>query len=429
MESIADHIPMTETERATRRGISITKFATYEEARERALSRVMSGNAIMLPCMVYRQGERTMLSFVLPFALMKRHLEFDATPRGEDVRSHLNRTLMPDHVTTIKTYLRDNYRRYILPGLTLNAAANVEIFQIGEPMGGITTGFVVLGSGTRFVPVDGQHRAAAIVGYKRNGKMTAGILDEISEMGEDGVNVQMTLEDDISQLHQDFADAARTKPISANVLAAYDMRQPVNQLVSAVIDRSRFLKGRIDTTSRTLSARSQAVFLLSSVRQLLKVMILGTNRPSDQQFEKEVFARFKQPGAHEETLIAVLRLLDTLTEHMVPWNTIANLRPGHGESNSVPELRERYVNLTMSGLTVLAMIGHYAWTRKTVDEQVEIYKRVAELDWSRTAPLWQETGFVKKTGGEGTEAKYDITRSRTEIEATVERIKEICQIA
>ncbi len=425
---ISDHIDISEEERKTRLGPTVTLVSSFDEARERAMSRVMSGNAIMLPCMTYKQGGRSMISFVLPFSLMRRHLYFDSTPKGSDARSHLNRTLMPDHVATIKGYLADNHGRYILPGITLNAADHLEVYQIGTPLGGISMGFVVLGSMARFVPVDGQHRCAAIIGYKRNDKIIPGLLEEYPDLSDDGVSVQLTLEDDIDQLHQDFADAARTKPIAANTLAAYDMRQPVNQLLNQVVDRSAFLKGRIDSTSKQLSARSQAVFLLSSIRGLMKVMLLGSTRPSDQQFEKEVFDRFKHQGAREQTLAEVLRLLDTLTMHMAPWNTIAGFKPGFGESNGIPELRERYVNLSMSGLVVLASIGHYASTYKSAEEQVEIYKRVASLDWSRTVPMWQETGFIKRIDTEDGEPKYDVTRSRTELDATVARIKEELQL-
>jgi len=86
------------------------------------------------------------------------------------------------------------------------------------------------------------------------------------------------------------------------------------------------------------------------------------------------------------------------------------------------------VNLTMSGLVMLGTVAHYAWTHKTPEEQVEIYKHVAALDWSQTNPLWQETGFVKKIEKEGTDPKYDVTRSRTEIDATAARIMDICEV-
>jgi len=414
---IADHIGLSEKERATRHGPLITKVATFDEARARAVERVMGGNAVMLPCMVYRQGNRTMVSFVLTLALMERHLTFDSTPKGGDVRQHLNRTLMPDHVATIKEYLAQNHNRYILPGVTLNSAANVELFQIGDPIGGVAAGFLVLSATTKFVPVDGQHRGAAVVGYKRGDRMVSGVLEDLPELGEDGVTVQLTLEEDLHQLHQDFADAARTKPLSANTLAAYDQRQPINQLLNEVVEGSQFLKGRIDTTSKTLSARSQAVFLLSSIRGLLKVMLLGSNRAADQQFEKEVVERFKKPGAKQNILEDVGRLLSTLTKHMNPWNNIANLKPGYGESNIVPDLRERYVNLTMSGLTVIGMVGFHA-SQKTPAEQISIYEKLAAMDWRRSNPEWQTTGFIKQLSGPNGEPRYDVTRSRTEIDAT-----------
>jgi len=209
---VADHIELTDDERANRRGPLITKVATFEEARNRSVERVMGGNTIVLPCMVFRQGGRSMVSFVLPLSLMRRHLKFENAPKGGDARQFLNRTIMPDHVSTIKDYLTQNHRRYILPGMTLNSAANVELFQIGEPLGGVAAGFIILSATTLFAVVDGQHRGAAIIGYKKGDRMVAGVLDEVPEIAEDGVTVQLTLEDDLKQLHQDFADAGRTKP-------------------------------------------------------------------------------------------------------------------------------------------------------------------------------------------------------------------------
>lgn len=422
---IADHISLTDEERAQRSGPVITKVATFDEARTRAMDRVMGGNAVMLPCMIFRQGERMMVSLVLPLGLLQRHLSFDATPKGGDVRQHLNRTLMPDHVSVIKDYLEANHSRYILPAMTLNSAANVELFQIGEALGGVAAGFLILSATTRFAAVDGQHRGAAIVGYKRGDRTVPGALAELPDMGSDGIAVQLTLEDDLVQLHQDFADAGRTKPIAANMLAAYDMRQPINQLLGQVIDRSPLLQGRIDNTSKTLSARAQAVFLLSSVRGLLKVFLLGSNRAGEAQFEKEVVQRFKQPGAQQNVVDNVARLMKTLTEEMAPWNEIAPLKPGHGESNVVPELREKYVNLTMTGLTVIGIVGFHA-SKKSPAEQVEIYKKLAAIDWRRDNPDWLATGLIKQLPVPKRGRTTDVTRSRTDIEATAAFVMERC---
>jgi hypothetical protein len=190
------------------------------------------------------------------------------------------------------------------------------------------------------------------------------------------------------------------------------------------------VRGRVDTTSKTLSARSQAVFLLSSIRGLLKVFMLGSTRYTEVQFEKEVRDRFAQPGARDKTYQEVMRLLGTLTERMTPWDVIVRLPPGQQQANVIPGLRQQYVNLTMAGLYILGSISHHVTTAGLPErEQVAAYEKVAALDWRRGNPLWRSTGFVKEVRNADGTTTLDVTRARSEIEVTVERVMEICALA
>ena len=156
-------------------------------------------------------------------------------------------------------------------------------------------------------------------------------------------------------------------------------------------------------------------------------MLLGSNRAADNQFEKEITERFRQPGAQQNAVEAVKRLLDTLAANMDPWKQIGEFKPGYSESNAVPELREKYVNMTMSGLTLIGMVAFHA-SKKSGFEQEEVYKKLAAIDWLRNNPVWQKTGFIKVLVGPTGEQRFDVTRSRTEIDATAEILLRECGV-
>ena len=51
------------------------------------------------------------------------------------------------------------------------------------------------------------------------------------ELETDGIGVMITCETNIDQIHQDFADCSKTKPLPPSQLAVYDRRNPANKLV------------------------------------------------------------------------------------------------------------------------------------------------------------------------------------------------------
>lgn len=102
-----------------------------------------------------------------------------------------------------------------------------------------------------------------------------GVLELAPEMASEGLAVLIVVEDDIERIHQDFADAAQTKQIPASLLAAYNMRVPVNRVLTKIVDGSPLLKGRVDETSKTLPKFSQSLFLLNQLRGLVKELLFG----------------------------------------------------------------------------------------------------------------------------------------------------------
>jgi hypothetical protein len=74
----------------------------------------------------------------------------------------------------------------------------------------------------------------------------------------------------MARIHQDFADAAQTKQIPASLLEAFNTREPVNRVLTKIVDESEFFRGGIDETSKSLSKNSPATFLLNQVPGMVK---------------------------------------------------------------------------------------------------------------------------------------------------------------
>ncbi|MGY1901122.1 DNA sulfur modification protein DndB [Nocardia gipuzkoensis] len=51
--------------------------------------------------------------------------------------------------------------------------------------------------------------------------------------------------------------------------------EPVNRVLTRIVDNSPFFRGRIDETSKSLSKGSNSLFLLNQVRGLVKELLVG----------------------------------------------------------------------------------------------------------------------------------------------------------
>src|SRR5208283_2059160 len=99
------------------------------------------------------------------------------------------------------------------------------------------------------------------------------------------ISVMITMEGSLDQIHQDFADASKTKALPKSQLAAYDRRNPANGMVIDLLERCPIFMGKIDSTSKTLSKNSTKLFLTNQVRQMVKELLVGQYAMHDAVFE------------------------------------------------------------------------------------------------------------------------------------------------
>jgi DNA sulfur modification protein DndB len=401
----------------TSKNVTIKTFATIDEAHKAASQEAAATGGTMLPAIMFRQGQRWMLTTAFLMPLIRARLQTNhAAKKGsvEEVRAATNRPVMPDHVASVKNYLKANVgKKYILPPLTLNARQPISVYaaDYGSTVVAVT---IVIPASVRLEITDGGHRKNAL-------DETVNELDEaqLEQFYGDAVSVMITIEDDLPQIHQDFADASKTKPLPKSQLAAYDRRNPANGIVLDLIDQCPIFKGRIDSTSSTLSKNSNKLFLTNQVRQMVKELLVGAYAMPDEQFEakaKELLGSSESPEYKAE-LEKFVQYINKVSDSIPVLREIASVPATGVASNRISDLRAQgWVCLQATGLVVIGRIG-YDLFKHQISNWTAYAERLGQIDWRKSGPLWQ--GNIIQQGGklmtQQTPVKGAVTAVRNQI--------------
>ncbi|ALC21528.1 DNA sulfur modification protein DndB [Streptomyces pristinaespiralis] len=363
--------------------LGLTQHDSLTAAQAAASEAATASGGRVFTCVVFQQGGRLMLTTAFSYAFLVKHVVSDAAVKGGNPRMATNRPIDANHVRSITKYLTENEKDYILPPVTLNVRA-VPAIHIPRGNFAMTAGFVVIGDETKFSVTDGQHRLAAIA------KRSDSLVDTDSTFPSDSISVVIVVEPDVARIHQDFADAAQTKQIPASLLAAYNTREPLNRVLTKIVDGSALFAGRIDETSKSLSKLSSAIFLLNQVRGLVKELLFQDYALSEASIPARSFQAIGTTEKQDAFVSRTLAMLDILTQHMDPWRAVAELPTSGGPANQVVDFRKHYINMTATGLVI---IGHVAFEiEKNLDPEWRKARYVdlaTKIDWRRNAPIWE----------------------------------------
>ena len=201
----------------------------------------------------------------------------------------------------------------------------------------------------------------------------------------------ITIESDLAQIHQDFADASKTKALPKSQLAAYDRRNPANGIVLDLIDDCCIFQGRVDSTSKTLSKLSNKLFLTNQVRQMVKELLVGSYALADEQFEDRaitILVDAKSPQ-YEEQRKRFGEFIDCYTEAVPVLRNIAAMDNSGFAGERVRDLRmEGWVCLMATGLVIVGRIGYLLFKHDVADWKTYV-DRLGEIDWRKSGELWQ----------------------------------------
>jgi DNA sulfur modification protein DndB len=236
---------------------------------------------------------------------------------------------------------------------------------------------------------DGGHRLKALE------KLASEIdADDLAELDSQSLSVMISFETDPLQGHQDFADASRTKPLPPSLIATYDLRNPANGMVVDLVEECPLFKGKIDSTSKTLSKKSHRLFLTNHVRQMVKTILTGDPALADEMFVKRARDLLMERGSPEylQEKERIAKFINLVTSNVPVLMEIARLEGI--ERNLITDRRaEGYICLTATGLLIMAKIANESFTKKKLYVNWHDYARRlgSDIDWRKSGPLWKNT--------------------------------------
>ena len=382
----------------------IKVFGPYEEAQNQAMRMGMETHRELCPVRVFKQGKREMVSGVLPIRVVTRLLKLNSALKGslaEEALTANNRPVIKDHWMAFADYLKralDRDEPFIIPPLTLNSTGDVQIY-VPDGQTSISTGYAVLPEETSIHITDGQHR---FLGIEKVANDTWGTSQGEIFMNS-SVPFLMTIEADTDQVHQDFADAGRTKALPPSLLAVYDTRQPANGAVMSIIEGTPLLKGRVDATSNTLSKSSQFIFLVNQVRQFVKHSLTGSTGATEAIFREQADAAMTNRESRDRWVRSRIAFIKAMTEIVPDWNQIAQLSQPGGVDSATVLKRTREIkqqpNVTLNGAFIgaLGLLSYKVLdsiTSADIEEYQmmehlrEVLKPLDSVDWTREGPMW-----------------------------------------
>lgn len=404
---------------ATSELVTVKRFPTLEDANRAAGLEAGNTGALSIPVVAFRQGKRTVATGALPMSWVRNRLESRSAKSAKkggtmrDAEAAWNRPELLEHSESIAKYILENYEKaYIIPPLSLNIQHRVHLY-IPDYTSDFTPGYLVIPGSAMLAITDGQHRRTGIVRAMDQ-------MDEVTaaKFASDAVAIMITCETDLNQIHQDFADCSKTKPLPPSLLAVYDRRNPANRLVSDLERMCPLFRGRIDPTSKTLSKKSTFLFLANQVRQLVKELLAGTYAMADADFEKRANELLGQEEQYASAVQKFGEYINYLTGYVkdtaagedgasapnwtddasVPaipvWREITKLQLGTLEISQVPLKRaEGWICITATGLNIIGRIGHNLFTNAGLEKNWRHYAAKmgdpAIVDWKRSAAIWQ----------------------------------------
>jgi DNA sulfur modification protein DndB len=391
---------------------------TYADAQHAAVAEASATGGQPFPAILFRQGTRAFASTALPMGVIRERVIVREVRRGDDpsaVLRNANRPVMPDHTRAIARYVKNNMeKKYILPPLTLNVHQQIRMYVPDYPSE-IIACILVIPRTAKISVTDGGHRFTALTALEKQ-------LDpeRLSELDAQSVAVMISFESDPLQSHQDFADASRTKPLPPSLIAAYDLRNPANGLVIDLIEECPLFKGKIDSTSKTLSKKSNRLFLTNHIRQMVKTILTGDPSLQDEDFVRKALDLLRERGdiRYNAEKARIIEFINIISNSIIVFSEIAPLPEGR-ERDLISERRaEGYICLTATGLLIMAKIAYELFTKTRLYPEWQEYARKlgAEINWKKSAQIWQDNII---SGGKSFSNKGPLNKAVDAVKAAI----------
>jgi DGQHR domain-containing protein len=379
---------------ATRTEFPTVFCETLNEAFTKAAEAAAYSHGQVTTGLLYTQGTRRFICTSVEGSFLTSLIQpIPHVPQNQqtkyDIAGSRNRPLDAGHKNTIKQYLVTE-RDYLLPPILLSANQLLQIFAVKTP-GKTQVCVFVLPRAQCLCITDGQHRIEAL----------REAIIERSDLADDGVAVSIVEEEGLAKTHQDFWDAAQTKPLPVSMLVEYDGREPVNRVTRELVAMLAIFKDRVNKVTKSIGKKSVLLFTNSMIKNSVVMFAAG--------YQNEDAAGVYLRANTDIWLQRIAEFFGVFTGHNPQWSMVAQRSPASGQTVDIPALRPQYLHFSGAGLLILGGVGHAIFDlgvpddATLTDEQLGYVIRLAEeVDWRRTAQLWRRSVIT----GSGTIAPH-----------------------
>jgi DGQHR domain-containing protein len=384
MQEIVNTInPNDSMNNGKRPSANIVTVLTQQEAQNQAYADASTSGARVFMCHVYQQGERSHLVFSLPMNILVElaKLQSAETKKNKsNVEEKMNRPKIPSHVNEIAKYLLYT-DKYILPPFIFNCNTPLKVFSYGT--GPVQSGYAIISSDIELYVTDGQHRLEAI---KK-------VLPERPELRNDSVTVLVVQEEDMDQIHQDFADCAKNQPIPKALRAAFDVSDTLSKLARQISLDLDIFKDRIDKLSGSVGKAPDYMFTMNQLKMGVAEFLFGSSRK--QVLESHINVNQTE---HEIMLRKTKYFYTEFAKHNEVWNHLCQ-PSSQTRGLNLYDIRQERIDFNSVGFQIISRVGYLIFntTPGFSDVQKEtLIKALASLDYSRECELWQNSVVTDK---------------------------------
>ncbi|RYG98674.1 MAG: DGQHR domain-containing protein [Alphaproteobacteria bacterium] len=358
----------------------IVMCSTLEEAQRQAFNNSSGGDQV-LPVTVIRQGLREHLIVTPRLEELLNLGELNSATKKSnrtDVANVINRLVDKTHAKGIESYIAaavNGIRKWILPSFIMSGKDGFRVYAYDSR--GVKQGYLVVKAGVRLKISDGQHRFIGLTELKEN------YPDDVwPAVKDDFVVVDIVVEDDIDQIHQDFVDCGQTKPIQASLKKAWGQNDPHSRLTGELIARIPLFAGRIDVVSNTLGRDADMVLTISQLSLISAELMFGSTQTP--RIRSGVNSLLRREASYGAALNRVVEFFEILSAHNDEWKKAADA------DNKIDffRLRQDRIDFNSTGLQVVARAAHMIYTDASLSDQarLDLLKTLVGLDFRRRMP-------------------------------------------
>jgi DNA sulfur modification protein DndB len=210
----------------------------------------------------------------------------------------------------------------------------------------------------------------------------------------DSVTVLVVQEDDIDQIHQDFADCSKNEPIPAALRASFDVSDFLSKISRDLTKQLDMFNGRIDKISKTVGKDPDYIFTMNQLRAGASDFLYGDSKKLDSYTEE-------RNGEYQILLDKTKFFYTEFALNNTTWSLLRQPRSQSTNVLNLYNLRQDRIDFNSVGFQIISRIGHLIFFENNFSNEQNslLIKALATLDYRRSCNLWQNSVVIDDSKG------------------------------